>query len=168
VHRRVAVGALGLWLAWLALALARLGPTRTVLALAPLLAALAVATTLDALTRRLPDWVTLPALAYALALAVVLGRPPVAEAVLGLLVGGGLLLVLALVSGGAFGGGDIKLMAGLGAALGWKTALVVLGLSQLVGAAIVLGMVLAGRARRKAHFPIGTILALLGAAALIW
>jgi Flp pilus assembly protein protease CpaA len=119
--------------------------------------------------RLIPDVITLPALAYALGLAALTGRPPtLLEAALGTLVGGGVVLGVAIVSGGGMGGGDIKLMAMLGAALGWRGALIALGLSQVVGAAIVLGVLVVLRRRPARHVPVGALIALFGAVVLIY
>lgn len=52
---------------------------------------------------------------------------------LGFLVGGGFLLLIAVVTKGAMGGGDIKLMAMLGFWLGWKLTLLNLFLSFILG-----------------------------------
>ncbi|MGB9679465.1 MAG: prepilin peptidase [Thermoanaerobacteraceae bacterium] len=53
---------------------------------------------------------------------------------LGLALGGGILLIISLISGGEMGGGDIKLMALIGLFVGWKLTLLILFLSVLFGA----------------------------------
>jgi prepilin signal peptidase PulO-like enzyme (type II secretory pathway) len=122
---------------------------------------------LDLRVRIIPDVLTLPALAYALGLAAVTARgPSLAEAGLGTLVGGGIVLLVAVLSRGGMGGGDIKLMAMLGAALGWRGAIAALALSQVVGALIVLGILVARRRRPVRHVPVGAIIALFGAVLL--
>jgi leader peptidase (prepilin peptidase) / N-methyltransferase len=146
--------------------LLRFGLSARWLVTTPLLAVLVLVAVLDVAAKIIPDRLTLPGLAWALGVAATLGRPDLRAAVLGALVAGGVVLLVALVRLGAVGGGDVKLMAMLGAALGWKPALVALALSQLVAAAIVLS-VAAVRWRRPAReFPIGAILALLGAVAV--
>lgn len=52
---------------------------------------------------------------------------------IGMAVGGGIFLVIAVVTNGAVGGGDIKLMAMLGLFLGWKMILFVTLASFIVG-----------------------------------
>lgn len=137
--------------------------------LLPLLVALAAVVVLDLRIRIIPDVITLPGLAYGLGLAVVSDRgPSLAEAVLGALVGGGIVLLVAVVSRGGMGGGDIKLMAMLGAALGWKGAITALAMSQVVGAVIVLGILAARRRRPAREVPVGAIIALVGAALLVY
>ena len=130
---------------------------------------LAVIVVLDLRIRIIPDVMTLPGIVYALGLAAVSGRDPnVVEAGLGALVGGGLVLLVAIVSRGAMGGGDVKLLAMLGAALGWRGALVALALSQIAGAAMVLGVLVVRRRRPGRHLPVGAFIALFGAVLLVY
>lgn len=159
--------ALGLALALSLLALGRYGWSVRGAGLLPLLLALALVVVLDAWSRLIPDVITLPGLAYALVLAATLGSPSLLEAALGALAGGGVLLVAAVVSRGGIGGGDVKLMAMLGAALGWKPALVVLALSQVAGLLVVLGRLIARRRWVWDPVPVGALIALLGALALV-
>ena len=117
----------------------------------------------------IPDIITLPGLAYALGLAATSARiSTVIEAGVGALVGGGVVLLVAIVSRGGMGGGDIKLMAMLGAALGWKGALTALALSQIVGATIALGFLVARRRRPSRRLPVGALIALFGALLLVY
>lgn len=133
--------------------------------LLPLLGALALVVVLDLRIRMIPDIITLPGLAYALGLAALAVRSPtVIEAGLGALVGGGVVLLVAIVSRGGMGGGDIKLMAMLGAALGWRGALTALALSQVV----VLGILVVRRRRPARHLPVGALIALFGAVLLVF
>jgi Flp pilus assembly protein protease CpaA len=92
----------------------------------------------------------------------------VIEAGLGVLVGGGIVFLVAIVSRGGMGGGDIKLMAMLGAALGWKGALGALALSQLAAAVVVLGLVVARRRQLVRELPVGSLIALFGAVLVIY
>jgi len=66
------------------------------------------------------------------------------------------------------GYGDFKLLAAIGAWLGWSALPLVILLSSFVGAAIGIGMVLAGRHRREVPMPFGPYLAAAGAIALFW
>ncbi len=133
----------------------------------PLLLLLGVIAVFDLRLRLIPNVLSLPGVAYALSLAAVAGLGALAEAVLGLAVAGGLILLVMIVSRGrGIGGGDLKLMALLGAALGWRAALIVLGLSQLVVAVPVLAVLLVRRRRPNAPVPVGAAIAVLGALAL--
>lgn len=156
-------------IAFALLSFRRLGAAPRWWQLLPLLGALAAIVVLDLKIRIIPDVITLPGLAYALGLAAVATRgPTMLEAGLGALVAGGLVLLVAIVSRGGMGGGDIKLMAMLGAAVGWRDALVALALSQIVAALIALGVLVARRRRPGRHFPVGALIALFGAVLLIY
>lgn len=135
----------------------------------PLLAALAVIVVLDLRIRLIPDVITLPGLVYALSLAALTDRhPTLVEAALGAVVSGGLLLLVAIVSRGGVGGGDIKLIAMLGAVLGWRGALIALAVSQVAGAVIGFGVLVVLRRRPARHVPVGALIALVGAIVLIY
>jgi len=134
------------------------------LALAPLMVALAGIVVLDLAARTIPNVVTLPMLVYALSLAwLEQGTITPGQAALGMVVGGSVPLILATIGRGAIGGGDVKLMAGLGAALGWKGALYVFALSHVGGALVILGLSLVRRRGPRERFPIGALIALVGA-----
>lgn len=151
------------------LALQRFGVAPRWWQILPLLAALALIVVLDLGTRLIPDAITVPGLVYALGLAALTERnPTLADAALGALVGGGLVLLVAIVSRGGMGGGDIKLTAMLGAALGWRGALIALAGSQVAGAAIVLLILVVRRRRPGRHVPVGALIALFGAMLLIY
>ena len=129
----------------------------------PLLAMLAVVTVLDLRSRLIPDLLTLPALAYAVLIAALVhGHRGLLEAIVGALVGGGIMLFAVVLTRGAIGGGDVKLMAMLGAAVGWKASLAVLALSQLVGGTVAIVLLATRRADRRTPFPVGALIALFG------
>jgi leader peptidase (prepilin peptidase) / N-methyltransferase len=138
-------------------------------ALLPLIGALAAIAVVDLTTKLIPDVLTLPCIVYALALALAAlskSGPSLLQAGLGVVVGGGSLLLLAVVTRGGIGGGDIKLVAMLGGALGWKGALIAFALSQLGGGVAVLYLLLTGQAERRRALPIGALIAVIGAGLL--
>lgn len=68
------------------------------------------------------------------------------------------MLLLALLISGAFGGGDIKLMASAGLLLGWRATLVATGIGFLLGGFYGIFLLLAKKAGRKAQFAFGPYL----------
>lgn len=82
------------------------------------------------------------------------------EAALGLLAGGGLFYLIAVLSKGGMGGGDIKLMAVLGFIVGWPLVLIVLLLAFLLGAVTGLLLVFAGKKTRRDPLPFGPFLSI--------
>lgn len=81
----------------------------------------------------IPDTLVLSTLLAGVVYSLLSPLASPASSIAGLCLGGGSLLVIALLSGGGMGGGDIKLMAALGAWLGWRLLLIVLFLSFLAG-----------------------------------
>ncbi|MDT7584912.1 MAG: leader peptidase (prepilin peptidase) / N-methyltransferase, partial [Pseudonocardiales bacterium] len=114
-------------------------------ALLPLLLGLGwlavAAGTVDVLHARLPDALTLPALPAALLLAVPLGGAAVLRAVLGAGVLAGGYLAVRVLAPAALGAGDVKLAAGLGAALGALSLSAVL-LGALLASLLTVGVAL--------------------------
>ena len=78
------------------------------------------------------------------------------------------MLLIAIAIEGAFGGGDIKLMAVSGFLLGWRSILIAMFLGLLTGSAYAIGMMAAKRLTRKDHFAFGPFLALGLAIALFY
>jgi leader peptidase (prepilin peptidase)/N-methyltransferase len=161
------IAILTLALTFSAIAFLRFGWTPRLWCLMPLLIALAVIIVLDLRTKVIPDVVTLPGIGYALALAGFVESPSLGPALLGGVAGGGIVFLIAVISRGAVGGGDIKLMAMLGAALGWKGAVAVLALSQVAAALVALGLLIARRAGRRDVLPVGAIISLFGVVMLL-
>jgi leader peptidase (prepilin peptidase)/N-methyltransferase len=120
----------------------------------------------DARAYIIPDEFSLGGLALGVLFALVAGRQPLGTALLGAAVGFGLLWLLAvagewLFKQEAMGGGDIKMMAMVGAFLGWQGTLLTIFLGALIGSLIFVPLSLAGR---KRLVPFGIFLA-IGAAA---
>jgi len=83
-----------------------------------------------------------------------------AGAIIGALVGGGIFYALAVLYPGGMGGGDIKLMAAIGAFLGWKMALLTIVVGSIAGSVVgIAAMTLFGKTR-KDKIPFGPFLAL--------
>jgi leader peptidase (prepilin peptidase)/N-methyltransferase len=92
------------------------------------------------------------------------------DAALGLAVGGGSLFAIALLGSillrkEAMGMGDVKLLAALGAFLGWQSTFFIIGLSSMMGASLGLSLILVRRHRWGAPIPFGPSIV---AAAMVW
>ena len=66
-----------------------------------------------------------------------------------------------------FGYGDFKLLAALGAWMGWQAVPLIIILSSFVGAVVGGGLIMFGRDRSK-PIPFGPYLAIAGVIALLW
>lgn len=80
--------------------------------------------------------------------------------ILGFSLGGGLFLLIAILSKGGMGGGDIKLMAMLGFWLGWRHIIFISFLSFIIGSIISIGLLLTKVKTRKDAIPFGPFITL--------
>lgn len=91
-----------------------------------------VATCTDLWRQKIYNWLTLPAIVFALGLSFAQqGLGGLGNSLLGFLLGGILYLILGLL--GAMRGGDIKLAAAVGACLGWKLTVSALYYGAILG-----------------------------------
>ena len=112
----------------------------------------------------LPNVITLPGIAIGFALSLVTLPGPI-DSLLGIVVGGGVLYAIAtgyylLRKEEGMGMGDVKMLAMIGAFLGWKAVLVTLVLSSFSGAIIGMIMMSLQRGGMKYALPFGTFLAI--------
>jgi leader peptidase (prepilin peptidase) / N-methyltransferase len=112
----------------------------------------------------LPNVITLPAIAVGLISSAVL-PPGLVDALLGVALGGGVLWLIGeayyrYAGHEGMGGGDVKMLAMIGAFLGWKLVLVTLVLSSVVGSIVGLCVIVLKRGGMKYALPFGTFLAL--------
>lgn len=134
--------------------------------------ALVVITFIDLDIQIIPDVISLPGIVIGLAVSYWLPQGFVSS-LIGLLVGGGFFWLVAevgtrVLKQEAMGGGDIKLIAMVGAFLGWHNVLLTIFLASLAGAAVgLLFMVLKGWGRRT-PIPFGPFLALGAVLALFF
>lgn len=145
-------------------AVERFGPTRSAFVAAGFSALLLVLAAIDLEHMILPDRLTLPGIVIGIALQPWIGWVGVKGALLGVALGAGVLLV-------AYGGwwlirreeglglGDVKMLAMVGAFLGWRGVVVTLFLGAFAGAVVGLVLMIAGRGDVKSRLPFGTFLA---------
>lgn len=159
--------------ALLALACAwRFGPTGAALAAIVFVSVSLVLAWIDAETGFLPDRLTLPLLWLGLLVNVDAAFAPLAHAVVG--AAGGYLafwgvnaVFRGLTGREALGGGDFKLLAALGAWLGWMALPRVVFAAAVLGLAVALVRRMAGRLAPGEAFGFGPFLAAAGIAALL-
>jgi len=157
----------------LAAVIAHFGFTGKALAAAVLLWALLALTFIDFDTQLLPDSITQPLLWAGLLINVWGVFVPVSTAVIGAIAG---YLSLWLVYWGfklatgkeGMGYGDFKLLAALGAWLGWQMLLPIVLLSSFVGALIGISLIALRGRDHNVPLAFGPYLAIAGALALFW
>jgi Flp pilus assembly protein protease CpaA len=131
------------------------------------LTALALIIVSDLAIQRIPNRITFPLTIYLLMVAIFSGHSAFGRSLLGAGVAGATILLLALVSRGGIGGGDLKLMVFVGAALGWKEALTLFVVSQVLALAAAMVLTIVRRAIFRGSLPVGAIIAALAAIALL-
>ncbi|MDE1160675.1 MAG: A24 family peptidase [Acidobacteriaceae bacterium] len=90
----------------------------------------------DVYSRRVPNWLTLPALAISLVLQGMHGFIPCMEALLAVVIAGGIFLIFFLAGG--MGGGDVKLIAAAAAGVGLSRLPALLVFTSLIGGAMAI------------------------------
>jgi leader peptidase (prepilin peptidase)/N-methyltransferase len=149
------------------------GPTIQTVGALLLIWSLIALTAIDFDTQLLPDSITLPLLWLGLAFNIANTYTDISTAVIGAMVG---YLSLWLVFWGfklatgkeGMGYGDFKLLAALGAWLGWQMLPAIILLSSVVGAVVGISLILFARHGRNIPIPFGPYLAAAGCIALFW
>jgi leader peptidase (prepilin peptidase)/N-methyltransferase len=134
-------------------------------------AALIVITFIDLDLQIIPDVITLPGIPLFFLAAVFFMDVKVMEALLGLLIGGGCLFAVAFVyelitKREGMGGGDIKLLAMMGAFLGWKSLFFILFVSSILGAVVGISTMIVKGKDMKYAVPFGPFLSIAAVAYL--
>ena len=135
--------------------------------------ALVAASFLDFETQLLPDDITLPLMWIGLLFNLFTTFAPLSSAVIGAVAGylalWSVYWAFKLVTGKeGMGYGDFKLLAAIGAWLGWKLLPAVILLSSLVGATVGVLLIVFARHARQVPIPFGPYLAAAGIIALFW
>jgi leader peptidase (prepilin peptidase)/N-methyltransferase len=136
----------------------KFGLTITFIVYALLTSALLVIALIDLDYKIIPNTITLPGMAVGLALSLVaLPITPLAS-LYGLIIGGAIFYLIAFISKGGMGGGDIKLIAMIGAFLGLQGGLFTIFTSALLGSVVGLTLMLLRKKGRKDRIPFGPFL----------
>ena len=127
--------------------------------------ALVVITFIDLEHQIIPDVISLPGIIAGFAFSFFIPQLGWKSSLIGILVGGGSLYLVAtlyqLFTGKeGMGGGDIKLLAMMGAFFGWKAVPFIIFVSSLVGSVIGITVMLVQKKDAKLAIPFGPFLAL--------
>lgn len=112
----------------------------------------------DLKCRVIPDFMVAVTLAISVMFIYIL-KLPIINSVAGMLVGGGILFLLALIPG-VMGGGDVKLMFALGAFLGVNKILYAIVIAFICASIISILLLIFKVVGRKDHIPFGPFLAI--------
>jgi leader peptidase (prepilin peptidase)/N-methyltransferase len=119
---------------------------------------------IDLQHRILPNIITVPGIVVGFLFSLFL-PPGWISSLIGIIAGGGVLLLMAemyyrLRKEEGLGMGDVKMLAMIGAFLGWKLMLVTLVLSSFLGSFIGIAMIVLKKGDMKYALPFGTFLAI--------
>lgn len=142
----------------------RFGPTLSFAVLFLFCSALVVITFIDIEHQIIPDEISLSGIVAGFVLSFFLEGHNWLNSLIGILLGGGSLLSVAyvyhrLTGKDGMGGGDIKLLAMMGAFLGWKAVPFIVFSSSLVGSVIGVSIMLFQKKDSKLAIPFGPYLA---------
>ncbi len=135
------------------------------LAIFVFIASLLVISFIDLAHKIIPDVITLPGIPVFFLAGVFILGVSFTDALLGLLIGGGVLFVIGYVyqliaKREGMGGGDIKLLAMLGGFLGWQSLIFIVLVSSLLGAIVGLATIMLKGGDMKYALPFGPFLSL--------
>jgi leader peptidase (prepilin peptidase)/N-methyltransferase len=160
-------GLISAYVAW------HFGPTLQAAGALALVWSLIALAAIDLDTQLLPDSITLPLLWLGLTLNLWGTFADLSSAVIGAMLGylalWSVFWLFKLATGKeGMGYGDFKLLAALGAWLGWQMLPVIILLSSVVGAVVGITLIIATRHGRNVPIPFGPYLAAAGGIALFW
>jgi leader peptidase (prepilin peptidase) / N-methyltransferase len=143
----------------------KFGPTPLFLVLFVFCCAMVVITFIDLEHQIIPDVISLPGIIAGFICSFFLPEHGWLNSLLGILAGGGSLYLVAssyhlLTGKEGMGGGDIKLLAMMGAFFGWKSVPFIIFVSSLAGSVIGITVMLIRKKDAKFAIPFGPFLAL--------
>jgi len=138
-----------------------------------LLSALIIIAFIDLQEQIIPDVISLPGIVVGLILSFIVPYMSFINSVLGTLVGGGIILIIAWVGSiifkkEAMGGGDVKLAAMIGAFLGWRYTIISLFLGFFIGALVGIILILSKIKSKEDMVPFGPFIVLGSIITLLW
>lgn len=136
-------------------------------------AALIAITVIDLYHQIIPDVISLPGIVIGLLGSLIIPQITFWSSLIGALSGGGSLFLVATVYQWLFkregmGGGDVKLLAMIGAFLGWKAVILTILLSSFIGSIIGITVMFIKGKDFKYAIPFGPFLAMGAVISLFW
>jgi len=153
--------------------LIRFGVTSEFVVGAAFVASMIVVTFIDLEHQIIPDVISLPGIVIGFGIALAGWGVPWRDSLIGILIGGGFLWAVAagyyaLTQREGMGGGDIKLLAMVGAFVGWQGVLLTLLLGSVTGTIAGVIVIISSGGDTKAPIPFGPFLAFGATVALLW
>jgi len=117
---------------------------------------------------RIPDPLIISGLGAGIAFQIFIPFQPLINSLIGFITGGGILFLIAVLSRGGMGGGDIKLGALIGLFLGWKLMFLSLFIAAFLASAAGIYLMIIKKKSRKDAVPFGPFLSLGAFISLLW
>lgn len=151
----------------------KFGPSLNYLFYFSFISALIVITVIDLFHQIIPDAISLPGIGVGLLGSFIVPHITLLNSLKGMLLGGGGLFIVATIYQWLFkregmGGGDVKLLAMIGAFLGWRAVLLTILLSSLIGSITGIAFIALKGKDFKYAIPFGPFLSLGAAIALFF
>jgi len=151
----------------------KFGPSLSYLVYFLLVSALIAITVIDLYHQIIPDVISLPGIAVGLLASLIIPQITFSNSLVGILLGGGSLFLVATLYQWLFkregmGGGDVKLLAMIGAFLGWKAVILTILLGSLIGSITGIIIILLKGKDFKYAIPFGPFLSLGAVIALFY
>jgi len=136
-------------------------------------ASLTLVSFIDLPHKIIPDLISLPGIVIGLVISLLHPQMSLKDSLIGVLLGGGSLYVVASVyhlvtKREGMGGGDVKLLAMIGAFIGWKGVLFTILCSSLIGTMVGVTLMLVSSADSKYAVPFGPFLSLGAIIYVLW
>lgn len=135
--------------------------------------ALIILTVIDLYHQIIPDVISLPGIVVGLLASLIIRNVSFLESLIGMILGGGSLFIIAIAYQWLFkkegmGGGDIKLLAMIGAFLGWKSVFITIILSSFIGSIVGIILISIKGKDFKYAIPFGPFLSIGAAISLFY
>ena len=136
-------------------------------------ASLTLVSFIDLPRRIIPDVISLPGIVIGLVISLLHPELSIKDSLIGVLLGGGSLYAVASVyhlvtKREGMGGGDVKLLAMIGAFIGWKGVLFTILCSSFIGSVVGVALMLVSSADSKYAVPFGPFLSLGAIIYVLW
>jgi leader peptidase (prepilin peptidase)/N-methyltransferase len=146
-------------------AMIKFGPSISYLIYLTFVSSLVVITFIDLDHQIIPDVISLPGIPLGFLASFIVPEITYKESLIGIILGGGVLLLIAIgyeyiAKMEGMGGGDVKLLAMIGAFLGWKGVLFTVFSGSLIGTVIGVTIMVAKGKDSKYAIPFGPFLSM--------
>lgn len=151
----------------------KFGATLSYLFYFSFVSALIIITVIDLYHQIIPDVISIPGIGVGLLGSLIIPYISVFNSLIGILVGGGSLFLVATLYQWLFkregmGGGDVKLLAMIGTFLGWKSVILTILLSSFIGSIVGIAIMLLKGKDFKYAIPFGPFLSLAAVISLFY